>query len=145
MNSTIGTTTDIFIVTALKESKEPTLGVEMHNWAKDLWPINRSLTGPGVRDSLKYIQGILPSLKIHEVPTGYRAFDWEIPKEWSVEEAYLENSQGERIIDFKDNNLHLVGYSVPIDREISLEELQNHLYSSEDQPDVIPYITSYYK
>ncbi len=119
-------------------------GEIMYGWAKDLFPINRSLTGPGVRQTLVYIKNILPELEIKSVPTGYKAFDWDVPKEWSVKEAYIENEFGDRIIDFKNNNLHLVGYSIPIDTWLSLEELNSYLYSIPDQPDAIPYVTSYY-
>lgn len=121
-----------------------TVGKKMYKWASDLFPINRSLTGEGVRETLSYLKNILPELEIKSVPTGYKAFDWEVPKEWLVKEAYIENEFGDRIIDFKINNLHLVGYSTPIDIWLSLEELNSYLYSLPDQPDAIPYVTSYY-
>ena len=120
------------------------IGEKMYGWAKDLFPINRSLTGPGVRETLSYLKNIHPELEIKSVPTGYKAFDWDVPKEWSVKEAYIENEFGDRIIDFKINNLHLVGYSTPIDTWLSLEELNTYLYSLPEQPDAIPYVTSYY-
>lgn len=116
----------------------------MHQWAQDLWPIPRSLTGEGVRQTLSYLQNILPDLTIHAVPTGTQVFDWQVPEEWLIEEAYIENEQGERIVDFKNNNLHVLGYSVPVDVWLSLEELKTYLYTQPDQPNAIPYVTSYY-
>ena len=121
------------------------VGNEMYNWAKDIFPYNRSITGQGVRDTLLYFKKIIPELKIKEMPTGKKIFDWEIPNEWNVEEAYIEDEQNNRIIDFKNNNLHILGYSSPVDKWMDLEELNKHLYSSKDQPNVIPYVTSYYK
>ncbi len=117
----------------------------MYQWASDLFPINRSITGQGVRDTLNYIKNILPDLKINKIQTGTQIFDWEIPNEWNVSEAYIEDENKVKIIDFTNNNLHLVGYSSPIDTWLDLDELQDHLYSNEKQPETIPYITSYYK
>jgi aminopeptidase-like protein len=116
----------------------------MYGWATDLFPINCSLTGDGNRETLKYIQKIIPELQIFEIPSETQCFDWVVPKEWNVKDAYIE-FEGKRVVDFKENNLHLVGYSIPIEKEISLEELQNHLYSLPELPEAIPYITSYYK
>jgi aminopeptidase-like protein len=119
-------------------------GKEMHSWAKYLWPINRSITGQGVRETLYYIKEILPNLEIKEVPSGTKAFDWVVPNEWNVKDAYINDSNGNKIIDFKENNLHLMGYSVPIDKRMQLNELDKHLFSIPGQPDAIPYVTSYY-
>jgi len=108
-----------------------------------LWPICRSITGNGVRETLRIISEIIP-LNIYEVPSGTKVFDWEVPKEWNITDAYVLSPDGEKVIDFKLNNLHIVNYSIPVDIEISFEELNNHLYYIEDYPDAIPYITSYY-
>jgi len=116
----------------------------MYNWASDLFPITRSITGKGVRDTLKYIKNILPDLKINEIKSGTKIFDWEIPDEWNIDEAYIEDENGKKIVDFKENNLHVLNYSVPVDTYLNLDELDKHLYSIEDQPDLIPYVTSYY-
>lgn len=121
------------------------IGKKMFNWATDLFPINRSLTGKGVRETLDYFKNIIPELEIKSAPSGYKAFDWTVPEEWEIEDAYIENSNGERIIDFNINNLHVVGYSEPVDRWIGLDELEKHLYSLPEQPDAVPYVTSYYK
>ncbi|MGG3888384.1 DUF4910 domain-containing protein [Metabacillus fastidiosus] len=119
-------------------------GELMHQLMTELYPICRSITGDGVRETLKIIQEIVP-LTIHEVPTGTKVFDWEIPKEWNIKDAYILDEEGNKVVDFKKNNLHVVSYSIPVDKVISLKELQDHLYSLEEQPDAIPYITSYYK
>lgn len=121
------------------------IGETMYSWAKDLFPINRSITGQGVRYTLQYIKNIIPELLIKEVATGTEIFDWVVPNEWNISEAYIEDESGKRIVDFQNNNLHIVGYSAPVDTWLDLEELDTHLYSVESQPDCIPYITSYYK
>ncbi len=119
------------------------VGDGMYNFVKDLFPICRSITGDGTRQTLQYIAKKIP-ITIHEIPTGTIVNDWTVPKEWNIRDAYIEDSQGKKIIDFKKNNLHVVGYSTPINAKIKLEELQKHLYSIPEQPDAIPYITSYY-
>ena len=120
------------------------IGKEMYDWATDLFPINRSLTGDGVRQTLQYIKNIVPELEVNEVPSGAKCFDWKIPQEWNCNDGYIIDPGGNKICDFKTNNLHIVGYSTPIDSEIELEELIEHLYYLKEQPTAIPYITSYY-
>ncbi len=109
-----------------------------------LWPLNRSLTGNGNRETLKILSELV-DLKISEIPSGTECFDWKVPDEWNVREAWIKDSKGNIIIDFKKNNLHLLGYSEKFSGKLNLKELKEHLYSLPDQPDVIPYLTSYYK
>lgn len=120
-------------------------GEQMYRWAEELFPINRSLTGRGVRQTLNYLKREIPDLNLKEVPSGTEVFDWQIPREWEVDEAYIEDENGKRVVDLENHTLHLVGYSVPVDRRMSRSELDRHLHSLPDLPDAIPYITSYYK
>ena len=120
------------------------IGDSIYALAKRLWPINRSLTGNGVRETLSVFKELLPGLMVHEIPSGTEVFDWTIPDEWNVREAWIEGPDGDRIADFSEHNLHLMGYSTPVDKVLSLEGLQSHLYSLPDMPEAIPYITSYY-
>ncbi|WP_170830352.1 DUF4910 domain-containing protein [Maridesulfovibrio ferrireducens] len=124
-------------------TKEFTIGAEIKSLVRDLFPICRSLTGNGVRETLRIISETLP-LNLVEIPSGTKVFDWEIPNEWNIEDAYIKNSKGVRIVDFKKNNLHVVGYSTPIDKRMPLAELEKNLHSIAEQPDAIPYVTSYY-
>mgnify|MGYP001164002888 FL=1 len=117
---------------------------KIFNFLKEIFPINRSLTGQGNRDTLKLIKNHIP-LKIKSVKSGYKAYDWTVPKEWKIKDAYVKDQKGHKVIDFKDNNLHLVGYSTAINKTVSKKELKEHLYSIEDKPNAIPYITSYYE
>lgn len=120
-------------------------GTHIHNFAKKLWPLNRSITGEGLRQTLKIIQNIIPTLKIFEVPSGTNVFDWKVPQEWKVTRAYIISPTGQKFCDFEDNNLHLLGYSAPINATVNLKQLQDHLYSLPEQPTAIPYVTSYYE
>ncbi len=120
------------------------VGEYCHQLAHQLFPICRSLTGPGTRETITVLEGILPELKTHSVASGSTAFDWAVPDEWTIIAAYLEDEAGNRIVDFANNNLHVMGYSEPIDTWLELDALQKHLHSLPDQPDAIPYITSYY-
>jgi aminopeptidase-like protein len=120
------------------------VGVLMHELAAELWPIPRSITGPGVRKTLEILKREIPGLIIQSIPTGTKCFDWTVPEEWSITDAFIEDESGLRIVDFQDNNLHVVGYSVPVDQWLELEQLQQHLHSLPDQPNAIPYVTSYY-
>ena len=118
-------------------------GDTMYKFIQKLYPINRSLTGEGVRRSLKYIQEEIP-INIHEISSGSKVFDWVVPKEWHIKEAFIENEKEERIVDFQKSNLHVMGYSEPVDLMMEKEALESHLYSMPKYPEVIPYITSYY-
>ena len=120
-------------------------GKKIYNLVKDIFPIYRSITGEGVRKTLQRLKVECPALQIYEIPSGTKVFDWEVPLEWNISEAYIEDEQGNRIIDFLNNNLHVVGYSYPIDKWVSREELEQYLFTEKKQPDVIPYVTSYYK
>jgi aminopeptidase-like protein len=118
---------------------------QMWKWINDLFPLCRSITGSGVVLTLDYIKKILPDLQIHKIASGSKAFDWVIPNEWTIRNAYLKDAHGNTIVDYKENNLHVVGYSAPVDRWLDWDELQSHLHSLVDQKDAIPYVTSYYK
>jgi len=124
--------------------QDQSAGDQMHNLARELFPICRSITGDGVRETLRLIKRHLPGLEIHEIPTGQRCFDWVVPQEWNIRDAYVKNQSGDRIIDFNESNLHLVNYSIPVEKDVDLEELEQHLHSLPQQPDLIPYVTSYY-
>jgi aminopeptidase-like protein len=131
-------------VTNLKASLSPDkVGAEIHRLIAELYPICRSITGNGLRKTLNTIKAHIP-LEIHEVRSGTPVFDWTVPKEWNISDAYVKNSRGERVIDFRKSNLHVVNYSVPIKTEMALAELKAHLFTSPKHPDWIPYRTSYY-
>lgn len=119
-------------------------GKEMHDLMTELYPICRSITGDGVRKTDNILSRHIP-LEIHEVPTGTPVFDWVVPKEWNINDAYVIDPNGEKIIDFKKSNVHLMSYSIPINAKMSLDELKSHLHTIPEKPDVIPYRISYYK
>jgi aminopeptidase-like protein len=121
------------------------VGREMHDFARELWPLPRSISGEGLRATLRAIGQRLPSFEMVEVPSGSRVLDWVVPDEWWVREAWIDTPDGRRICDFATNNLHLIGYSTGIDAVLSRESLDAHLYSLPAQPDAIPYVTSYYE
>ena len=117
----------------------------MYKLAERLFPICRSITGNGFRKSLEIIREIVPEIQVFEVPSGTQVFDWTVPKEWNIRGGWIKNLRGEFIIDFRNCNLHILGYSVPIHQIVSRDELFEHLYTQPEQPDWIPYVTSYYK
>ena len=121
-----------------------TEGEYMHELARRLWPIHRSITGDGVRETLAILGEEIPALRVHEIPTGTQVFDWVVPNEWNIRSAQLIDPDGEVVVDYFDNNLHVVGYSIPVDTTMELEELQDHLHSIPEQPTAIPFVTSYY-
>ena len=120
-------------------------GKILHTFANKILHYNRSLTGEGTRETLKKIKHINSNLKIKSIKSGTKVFDWTIPPEWIIHEAFIKDSKNKKIIDFKDNNLHVVNYSAPIKKIITLNDLDKKLHSIKDMPDAIPYITSYYK
>ncbi|MFF4991654.1 DUF4910 domain-containing protein [Streptosporangium saharense] len=128
--------------TAAGESRE-TEGREMHALVERLYPLCRSITGDGLRRTLEIVSGEIP-LEISEVPTGTEVLDWTVPREWNIRDAYVKDASGDRVIDFAESNLHVVGYSVPVSATMTLDELRGHLHTLPDQPDLIPYRTSYY-
>lgn len=118
--------------------------LEIENYFDRLWPITRSLTGNGNRESLSILSEII-DLKVSEVPSGTQCFDWNVPPEWNIQEAWIKDSKGNIIVDLAVNNLHILGYSEPFQGKLNFEELKPHLYTLPDQPELIPYLTSYYK
>lgn len=119
-------------------------GEEMYQLVKELYPICRSITGDGVRATLERIKKDIP-ISVHEVPSGTRVFDWEVPREWNIRDAYIVTPGGEKIAEFSTHNLHLLNYSVPVHKKVTLDELKEHIFTLPDHPDWIPYRTSYYK
>jgi aminopeptidase-like protein len=122
----------------------PKIGEQMYQLIRELYPICRSITGNGIRESIRLL-GQHIALNTFEIPSGTQVFDWTVPKEWNIRDAYVKNSKGEKIIDFKKLNLHVVGYSMPISKKVSLDELKAHLFSIPEYPDWIPYRASYYE
>ncbi|MFM7814170.1 MAG: DUF4910 domain-containing protein [Flavobacteriales bacterium] len=122
----------------------PSITEQLEEYFDRLWPICRSITGNGLRESLKILSEIAP-MEISEIPSGTDVFDWSVPREWNISDAYIIAPDGRKLADFKKNNLHVVNYSIPIHQEMSWEELKGHLHSIPEMPDAIPYITTYYK
>lgn len=125
-------------------------GSKIYKLCEKIFPITRSITGDGVRETLRLLDAYISEgtglhFDIHEAPSGTQVFDWTVPKEWRVRRAFIEDGMGGHIIDMEESNLHVVGYSTPVDQWVDLEELKAHIYTQPDQPDVIPYVTSYYK
>jgi aminopeptidase-like protein len=120
------------------------LGRQLHQFASELYPICRSITGDGMRQTLAQIQKRIP-LETFEVPTGAQVFDWTVPKEWNIRDAYIKDAAGQRVIDFKKHNLHVMNYSLPVRAKMQLRDLKPHLHTLPDHPDWIPYRTSYYQ
>ena len=117
---------------------------EIDKYLKKLFPLNRSITGKENEKSLGILQELTP-LKIQNIPSNTPVFDWVVPPEWNVKEAWIKDSKGNVIVDFKNLNLHLLSYSVPINKKINFQDLSDHLFYLKEKPDVIPYRTSYYK
>jgi aminopeptidase-like protein len=135
------------MIALLKELEQQGLaeaGKEMHRFAADLYPICRSITGNGIRETLKRIQKLIP-LQTYEVESGTPVFDWTVPKEWNVRDAYIKDAAGRRVVDFQQNSLHVLNYSTSMHTKLPLNELNAHLFTLPNRPDWIPYRTSYYK
>jgi len=120
------------------------MGREMHAFIGEMYPLCRSITGAGFRETLSMVNRHIP-IEIHEVPTGTPVFDWTVPKEWNIRDAYVKNMAGERVIDFRKSNLHVVSYSTPVRATLSLTELKEHLFTLPEHPNWIPYRTTYYQ
>ena len=129
---------------SLDQREAAQLGNQLYRFASELYPICRSISGDGLRRTLRLIGEHIP-ITISEVPSGTQVFDWTVPKEWNIRDAYIKSPSGERIVDFHKSNLHVVNYSTPVRAVMSKEELQPHLHSLPDHPDWVPYRTSYYK
>ena len=117
-----------------------TAGKSMYDLAQRLYPICRSITGNGVRETLNILKEFIP-LQIHEIPTGTKVFDWEIPDEWNIRDAWIKDPDGNKIVDFKKLNLQVLNYSIPVNQKVSLTELKEHLYTIPENPDWVPYRT----
>ena len=113
--------------------------------AQQLFPINRSLTGSGVRESLNLIQKTLEDMKIKSYQCGMKCYDWVIPPEWNIKEGWIKRKSGETVVDIKNNNLHVMGYSIAVNKRVKREELMNRIFTLPEMPEAIPYMTSYYK
>ena len=123
--------------------EETSVGEDIFSLAAELYPICRSITGDGVRQTLRHL-GRHIDLAVREVPSGTRVFDWTVPREWNIRDAFVKNAEGKRVIDFRRSNLHVLNYSSAVQAKLPLDELKEHIFTLPDQPDVIPYRTSYY-
>src|SRR5215470_10988002 len=132
------------LLTKFDTSDIEQIGVRLHETVKELYPICRSITGNGMRETLCRLQQRIP-LEIVEVPSGTPVFDWTVPREWNIRDAYIKDESGRRIVDFRECNLHVLNYSVPVQARIPLNELRSHLFTIPEHPGWIPYRTSYYK
>ena len=130
-------------MTTPKIINSQTTGAELYQLIVRLYPICRSITGNGVRETLKILSESIP-LEIHEVPSGTKVFDWEVPPEWNIWGGWIRDDQGKTLVDFRDSNLHILNYSIPVNQIVSLDTLREHVYTLPDHPDWIPYRTSYY-
>jgi aminopeptidase-like protein len=122
---------------------DDSIDAKLYAIVEELFPLCRSITGEGLRETLRRLRCRIP-LSMHEIPSGTSVFDWTVPREWNIRDAYVMDASGRRVIDFKKSNLHVVNYSVPIRRRVSRDELRAHLFTIPEQPDRIPYVTSYY-
>src|SRR5881398_860763 len=132
------------LLTDFDQRDREAIGEELHSFARELYPICRSITGDGVRRTLAMIQDRIP-IQVTEVPSRTQVFDWNVPREWNIRDAFVKSADGERVVDFEKCNLHVMNYSIPVHVRMSLEELRPHLFSIPEKPDWIPYRTSYYK
>ena len=135
---------EMHLLTKFEEKDLTAIGGELHHFASELYPICRSITGDGMRQTLSLVGNQIP-LQISEVPSGTAVFDWVVPKEWNIRDAYIADMRGRRIIDFKQCNLHVLNYSMPIHKTMGMNELRQHLFTIPERPDWIPYRTSYYR
>jgi len=132
------------IAEAIDRADWDSIAADMMDTMSRLFPICRSITGDGNWKTLETLQDRI-SLQLHEVPTGYQAFDWTVPKEWNVRDAYIKDSQGNKIVDFQESNLHVLNYSTPVSATMTLEDLKPYLYANPAHPGAVPYVTSYYE
>lgn len=136
--------TDSLAVEARIRRTELASGAEIYRLIEKLYPICRSLTGAGQRETLAILREVI-DLTIHEVPSSTQVFDWTVPREWNIRGGYIKDASGRKIVDFADSNLHVMGYSTPVHRRMSLAALKPHLFTLPEHPDWIPYRTSYYR
>ena len=129
--------------TGASRGEETSIGEDIFSLAAELYPICRSITGDGVRQTLRHLSRHI-DLAVREVPSGTRVFDWTVPREWNIRDAFVKNAEGKRVIDFRRSNLHVLNYSSAVQMKLPLDKLKEHIFTLPDQPDVIPYRTSYY-